>query len=151
MTNNVQEREVLLQRELPFARELVWKVMTEVEHTNQWWGPDGFQNVRVNMDFRVGGSWTYDMVAPDGTVFPNRVLYKEIVAPSRIVADHGDHERVWFESTITLQETAAGTLVTLRHLFPTRQERDDVVEKYGAIEGGKQHLAKLDAYLRGLD
>lgn len=26
--------------------------------------------------------------------------------------------------------------------------RDEVIEKYGAVEGGKQHLAKLEAYIR---
>ncbi len=57
-------------------------------------------------------------------------------------------QRVWFEATITLEETAGGTLVTLRQLFPSRESRDEVIKKYGAIEGGKQHLAKLEAYLR---
>lgn len=143
-------REVLLQRELAHAPELVWMAMTVPEHQNRWWGPDGFKNINVTMDFRVGGAWTYDMVGPDGTVFPNRVEYKEITPHTKLVWDHGDGLRVWFESTIELQATAKGTLITLRHLFPTQAERDEVVQKYGAIEGGKQHLAKLDAYLKGL-
>ncbi len=33
-------------------------------------------------------------------------------------------------------------------LIRSRESRDEVVDKYGAIEGGKQHLAKLEAYLR---
>ena len=47
------EREVVLQREVPYPRELVWKAMTVPEHQNRWWGPDGFKNVDVVMDFRV--------------------------------------------------------------------------------------------------
>jgi hypothetical protein len=47
-----------------------------------------------------------------------------------------------------LRDTGSGTLVTLRHLFPSKESRDEVVNKYGAIEGGKQHLAKLEAYIR---
>jgi uncharacterized protein YndB with AHSA1/START domain len=148
MNKDEKEREVVLQREVPFARELVWKVMTEPEHQNRWWGPDGFKNERVIMDFRVGGAWTYDMVGPDGTIYPNRVVFKEITPPSRLVFDHGDGQRVWFEAFIVLEETAKGTLVKLRQLFPSRESRDEVVEKYGAIEGGKQHLAKLEVYLR---
>ena len=142
------EREVVLTREVAFPRELVWMAMTVPEHQNKWWGPDGFRNERVIMDFRVGGAWKFDMVAPDGTLYPNHVVFKEITPPSRLVFDHGDGLRVWFESRITLQETGNGTLITLRHLFPSRESRDEVVEKYGAIEGGKQHLAKLEAYLR---
>lgn len=148
MAKDENEREVVLQREVPFARELVWKAMTVPEHQNRWWGPDGFRNEGVTMDFRVGGAWTFEMVGPDGTRYPNHSVFKEITPPFRLVFDHGDGERIWFESTITLEETPAGTLITLRHLFPSRESRDEVVEKYGAIEGGKQHLAKLEAYLR---
>ena len=147
MKPSENEREVVLQREVPFARELVWKAMTEPEHQNRWWGPDGFRNENVTMDFRVGGAWTYEMVGPDGTRYPNHTVFKEIIPPSRLVFDHGDGQRIWFETCITLQETGSGTLITLRHLFPSKESRDEVVEKYGAIEGGKQHLAKLEAYL----
>lgn len=142
------ERELVLQRELPFARELVWTALSDPAHVNNWWGPDGFRNERVSLDFRVGGEWTYDMVGPDGTRYPNRSVFKEIVPPARLVYEHGDGERMWFETTVTLEETATGTLLTLRQVFPSRQERDEVVRKSGAIEGGKQHLAKLETYVR---
>ena len=144
----VTEREVVLQREVNYPRELVWQAMTVPEHQNRWWGPDGFKNVGVVMDFRVGGAWTFEMLAPDGTRYPNHVVFKEITPPSKLVFDHGDGNSVWFEQSITLEETASGTLVTLRHLFPNKAFRDEVVKKSGAIEGGKQHLAKLDAYLQ---
>lgn len=148
MTPSENERELVLQREVPFARELVWKAMTEPEHQNRWWGPDGFRNENVTMDFRVGGAWTFEMVGPDGTRYPNHSVFKEITPPSRLVFDHGDGQRIWFETCITLQETSSGTLITLRQLFPSRESRDEVIEKSGAIEGGKQHPAKLEAYLK---
>ena len=149
MTTTIEsERELLLQREVPFARELVWTAMTVPEHQNRWWGPDGFSNEGVTMDFRVGGTWTFDMVGPDGTRYPNHCVFKEITPPSKLVFDHGDGNRIWFEASITLQKTSGGTLITLRQIFPSRESRDEVVEKYGAIEGGKQHLTKLEAYIR---
>lgn len=148
MATNESEREVVLQRKLPFARELVWKALTEVEHANKWWGPDGFCNEAVRMDFRLGGEWAYEMVGPDGTRYPNLSVFKEIAPPSRLVFDHGDGKRVWFETTITLEDAGGATLLTLRQVFPDKASRDDVVEKSGAIEGGKQHLAKLEAYVR---
>lgn len=146
--DDTKNREVVLQREVPFARELVWRAMTDPAHVNRWWGPDGFRNEDVTMDFRVGGLWTFTMVGPDGTRFPNRVHFKELAPPARMLFDHGDDQRVWFQTTITLDATDAGTRVTIRQVFPTQAERDEVVEKYGAIEGGQQHLAKLEAYLR---
>ncbi|WP_374546023.1 SRPBCC family protein [Rhodoblastus sp.] len=142
------ERELILTREMPFAREKVWKAMTDPDHVNNWWGPDGFRNEDVTMDFRVGGAWTFVMVGPDGARYSNHSIFKEIAPPSRLVFDHGDGERVWFEMAVTLEETPRGTLVTLRQLYPSKESRDEVVEKYGAVEGGKQHLAKLEAYVR---
>lgn len=147
MSQTRQEREVILQREIPFSRELIWKAMTDPKHVNNWWGPDGFKNENVVMNFSVGGAWTFDMIAPDGTRFPNHSVFKEIVPLEKIVYDHGDGTRIWFESTVTLQSSDKGTVVTICHVFPTRESRDEVVEKYGAIEGGKQHLAKLQAYI----
>ena len=148
MTSGEQERELVLQREMPFPRELVWEAMTDPEHVNRWWGPDGFRNEHVTMDFRVGGAWTFEMVGPDGTRYPSHSVFKEISPPSKLVYDQGDGQRIWFETTVTLQETEGGTLITLRQLYPNRDSRDEVVQKYGAVEGGKQHLAKLEAYVR---
>jgi uncharacterized protein YndB with AHSA1/START domain len=99
------------------------------------------------MDFRVGGAWDFEMVGPDGTRHRNHSIFKEITPPSRLVFDHGDGARVWFEMTVTLQETLSGTLITLRQLYPSRELRDEVIDKHGALEGARQHLAKLAAYL----
>ncbi|HEY4079743.1 MAG TPA: SRPBCC domain-containing protein [Burkholderiaceae bacterium] len=142
------DRELIIQREMPFPRELVWQAMTDPAHVNNWWGPDGFKNEHVTMDFRVGGAWTFDMVAPDGTRYPNHSVFTEIAPPSRLVYDQGDGKRVWFVASILLEATATGTLITLHQLYPDQASRDEVVTKYGAIEGGKQHLAKLEAYVK---
>lgn len=120
MMQDENEREWVIQREIPFARELVRKAMTEPAHQN-WW-------------------------EPDGTRYPDHSAFKEITPSSRWVFDHGDGQGV--EVTITLEEAGAGTLVTLRQLYPNRESFDEAVEKYGALEGGKQRLAKLDAWVR---
>ncbi len=148
MAGDEEDRELILQREVPFARERVWKALTVPEHQNRWWGPDGFHNEDVTMDFRVGGAWTFVMVGPDGTRYPNHSVFKEITPPSKLVFDHGDGQRVWFEASVLLEKTGVGTRITLRQLYPSRDSRDEVVKKYGAIEGGQQHLAKLEAYLQ---
>lgn len=148
MTHNEEERELVLERQMPFPREHIWKAITDPEHMKQWWGPDGFTIEGVTIDLRVGGTWIFDMVGPDGTRYPNHSVFKEITPPARLVFDHGDGERIWFEASITLQETSSGTRIILRQLYPSRESRDEVVNKYGAIEGGKQHLAKLEAYLK---
>lgn len=37
---------------------------------------------------------------------------------------------------------------TLRQRYPSMKSRDEVVNKYGAVEGGKQQLSKLEAYVK---
>ena len=69
-----------------------------------------------------------------------------MVKPERLVYRHAgeeDHEDVRFHVTVTFQAQGRKTLLTMRSLFATAQERDDVVTKYGAIEGGKQTLERL--------
>ncbi len=150
--DNTADREVVITRVLDAPRELVWEAWTNPKHADKWWGPSGFVNITEKMDLRVGGEWKYMMVGPDGTRYPNHMVYKEVTPLCKLVSDHGDGERVWFESSVTFQASVSGshqtTLVTIRQLFPSKESRDEVVEKYGAIEGGKQHLAKLEAYIK---
>ena len=147
-TADESEREVVLQREMPFPPELIWKAITDPAHMPHWWGPDGFTIKGLTMDFRLGGTWTFDMLGPDGTRYPNHSVFTEITPMSRLAFDHGDGKRVWFKATIELRATGKGTLITLRQLYPSKESRDEVVNKYGAIEGGKQHLAKLERYVK---
>ena len=145
---NTHDREVIITRTVGAPRALVFQVWTDPVHLERWYGPNGFVTRTISMDFRVGGRWRFTMTGPDGTVFPNVVVYKEIIPGERIVHDHGDREdQMMFEATITFVETAGGTLKTMRSLFLSKEARDLVVEKYGAIEGGHQTLARLDEYL----
>lgn len=147
----VGDREIVISRTVKAARSLVWAVYTQVDHLDRWWGPDGFTNKTLSLDLRVGGQWKYTMTAADGTVFPNLITYTEITPIDRLGYEHGDWEnpRMFF-GTITFTDAEGGTMVTIRMILPTKEERDRTVEQYGAIEGGKQTLAKLDNYLRTL-
>ena len=43
--------------------------------------------------------------------------------------------------------TGAATRIEMRTVFPTKELRDEAVEKYHAIEGGRQTLSNLAAYV----
>lgn len=145
------DREITITRTVKAPRALVWKACTEPEHIDRWWGPNGFTNKTLSFDLRVGGQWKYTMTAADGTVFPNLITYTEVTPIDRIAYDHGDWENPkLFEGSLTFTEVEGGTLITLHSIFPTKEARDMVVEKYGAIEGGKQTLARLDEYLSSI-
>lgn len=141
------DREITLTRHMKAPRALVWRACSEPEHIDRWWGPEGFTNRTLRMDFREGGEWEYTMTGPDGKVWPNLITYRAITPISRIAYDHGEPGNPkQFESELRFEERDGGTLVALRSIFPTKEARDYVVEHYGAIEGGQQTLARLAAH-----
>lgn len=115
------DRELVLEREVPFPHALVWTALTVPEHPIRWWGPHGFHNENVTMDFRVGRAWTFEMVGPDGTRCPNHSVFNEITPLTRLAFEHGDGQRVWFEASITLLETPRGTRIIVRQVPPSRK------------------------------
>jgi uncharacterized protein YndB with AHSA1/START domain len=52
-----------------------------------------------------------------------------------------------FQQTVTFAARGDKTEVTMRQVFRSAAERDAVVEKYGAVEGAKQTLARLGEHL----
>ena len=69
-------------------RELVFRCMLEPEHLTHFWGPAGVSTPRetIKIDARPGGLFETVMVNDsDGTRYPTRAVYVEIVAPERIV------------------------------------------------------------------
>jgi uncharacterized protein YndB with AHSA1/START domain len=151
--HSTAEREILISRLVNAPRELVFKVWTEKEHLEKWWGPDGFTTTTSEFDFKPGGTWIHMMHGPDGIDYPNEVYYQTIVPPERIEYEHGGGDEVGvndaaFHAIVTFEDVEGKTRVTMRSVFITQKQRDHVVEKYGAIEGGHQHLANLEAYVQ---
>lgn len=89
------------------------------------------------------------MHGPDGTDYPEWITWKEIDPPARIALLHGEYrdDPNAFESFLAFEHHGAGTRVEMRTLFPTKELRDEAVEKYHAIEGGKQTLNNLATYV----
>jgi len=115
--------------------------------------PTGFTTTIETMDVRPGGIWKHVMHGPDGTDYPNKSVFIEVVKPERIVYSHGGGRKgapgVQFEATWTFEALADNkTRLTIRMMFESAAARDVVVKEYGAVEGGKQTLGRLADYLR---
>lgn len=144
------DREIVLTRVFDAPRELVFRAYTDPDHLPHWWGPNGFTNTVHEMDVRPGGMWRFTMHGPDGTDYPNRIVYEEVVRPERLVFAHGadrDDDRGRFHVTVTFDDEGGRTRVTQRMLFATAAQRDATV-KFGAVELGHQTLDRLAAYLK---
>jgi uncharacterized protein YndB with AHSA1/START domain len=66
-------------------RGRVWKAWTDAAELKKWWGPQGFKVHTCKVDLRPGGIFLYGMTAPDGIDMWGRFVYREIVAPSKLV------------------------------------------------------------------
>jgi len=75
----------VISRVFNVSRDLLWKCFTDPERMKEWWGPKGFVVTVSKMDLRPGGIYLYGMKAPDGTPMWGRMVYREIVAPEKIV------------------------------------------------------------------
>ena len=112
-------------------------------------GTEGFTTTTRAFEFRVGGEWDFVMHGPDGTDYQEWIFFTEIAPPERITLLHGEShgDPNAFESVLTFASDGAATRIEMRTLFPTKELRDEAVEKYHAIEGGQQTLSNLAAYV----
>ncbi len=146
------DREIVIARVISAPRALVFEAFTEVRHLSRWWGPEGFTTTTQAFEFRVGGEWDFVMHGPDGTDYQEWISWTEIAPPDRIALLHGESrdDPNAFESVLTFEPDGPdgrGTRIEMRTVFPTKELRDEAVEKYHAIEGGRQTLGNLAAYV----
>lgn len=144
------DREIVLSRVFDAPRDLVFRAWTEKEHFAKWFGPRGFTTTILEADMRVGGLLRFEMRAPDGKIWDNRIAFLEIQRPELLVFDHGsdkDEDPKRFRVTITFDEQSdKKTVVTMRQLHPTKEQRAIGIG-FGAVELGYQTLDKLAEHL----
>lgn len=100
------------------------------------------------MDVRPGGQWRYTMHGPDGTDYENLITYQIVEEPSRLIDDHGEPGFPnQFHVTVTFTEGEGGTHMDYQMVFPTKEDRDNAVERYGAVEGSRQNMDRFEAWL----
>lgn len=152
-TNEVVGNEIIMTRLLNAPRELVWEVFTDPEHLSNWWGPFGFTITNHHKETVVGGQWRLTMHGPDGTDYPNNIVYREVVKPERLVFQHMNEDGtvpVSHITTITFAAEGNKTRLLFKMTFPDLKNLEAVNAEYGAVEGGKQTTARLEEYLTKL-
>ncbi|MFM9281154.1 SRPBCC family protein [Paenibacillus jiagnxiensis] len=146
---SVIDREIVVNRLFDAPRELVFTTWTDPEHLTHWLGPKGFTITVQEFDVRPGGVWRYIMHGPDGTDYLNKITYREVVSPEKLVYSHGDgDEDESFRVTVTFAEQGKQTELTMRMQFKTVEELEQVVKEYGAIEGAKSTFDRLAERLK---
>lgn len=148
----VGDMELAVSRTIAAPPARVFQAWTEERHLQQWFGPKGFTTHTRRFEFREGGVWEFEMVGPDGTRFPNWIAWRTIDRPNMLRYEQGTHQGdpESFETTVTFADVNGKTHITLHSRFQSQQRRDEVVERFGAIEGGYETLARLEVHANTL-
>jgi uncharacterized protein YndB with AHSA1/START domain len=111
-------------------RDLVFAAWTDPKHMARWAGPRGFTSTDGEMDVRPGGIHRASLRAPDGTIHRVRGVYREIVAPERLVFTHAWEDENGDASpetivTVTLAEREGKTRMMFHQaIFESKASRD---------------------------
>jgi uncharacterized protein YndB with AHSA1/START domain len=144
---------IFITRIISAPRELVFDAWTDPQHIVHWYGPAGFTITIKDMDLRAGGTWRFTLHGPDGHDYQNKVIFEEVSRPTRLAYRHASDEEtepVSFRSVIDFVEEDNFTRLQMRMEFKTPEDLQRVVREYGAIEGAKQTLTRLEDYLATL-
>ena len=161
------DRALVVTRVFDAPRELVWKALTEPERLEHWWGPKGFTSRVHKLELRPGGIFLYSQRTPDGREMWGKWVYREIVAPERLVVvssftdEKGNPARNPFVpnwplemlSESTFSEHQGRTTITIRTtpINATDAERRTFEDGHNSMEQGfASTFEKLDEYLATL-
>jgi uncharacterized protein YndB with AHSA1/START domain len=84
-TAPIEDRELVLTRLIDAPPEKLFRAWTDPALLVQWFAPLPWTTPRAELDVRPGGATLVVMRGPDGTEFPNRGVYLEVVENRRIV------------------------------------------------------------------
>jgi uncharacterized protein YndB with AHSA1/START domain len=142
------EPELVIIRIFDAPRPLVFKLWTEPEHLMRWWGPRGFTPISGRMDVRQGGRWSRLMRSPDGSVIRKHGVYRELVAPERLVLTYITDDAAGNPGpetlvTVTFADLGGKTRLTLHQTaFQSVAEREDHRRGWtSALERFTEHLS----------
>jgi len=144
----VAARTMRIERVVAAPVAAVWGAWMNEATLPEWWGPEGFTCRTSRIDLRAGGEWVFDMIGPDGTVYPNHHRYTRVDPERRIdyTLHWGEDGPKHADSTATFEDLGGRTRITLSMIFATQAEHDGARD-FGAAELGLQTLGKLARFI----
>jgi uncharacterized protein YndB with AHSA1/START domain len=143
------ERELVVTRTFDGPARLVFQAWTTPELFKRWWMPKsvGATFISCEIDARTGGSYRFVFghpVSKEPMAFFGK--YLEVVPNSRLVWTNDEGGEGGSVTTVTFEEKAGKTLVTLRDLHPSKEALDDTIAS-GATSGFGESFGQLDEVL----
>jgi uncharacterized protein YndB with AHSA1/START domain len=137
------DQTIQITREFDAPKHLVYKAWTTPELVKRWWHANRGEMTVAEIDLRVGGTWRYVSVTPDGFEVAFHGEYRELVPDERIVSTEvyegfPDGEAL---DTLTLTETDGRTTLEILVEHQSKEHRDAHVES--GMEAGMQDAMDL--------
>ncbi len=145
------EREIVTERVFDAPRERVWAAFTDPALIARWWGRSSTRTVVERQELEAGGAWRFVENNEDGSQAAFRGVYREVVAPERLVYTfewEGMPGHVLVD-TATFADLDEQTRLTIHSLFHTTEERDGMISA-GMEVGLNEGYAALEALLAEL-
>ena len=142
----MEDRQITLTRLIAAPAQKIWQCWTDPAILPRWFGPEGYSCVTKEIDLRQGGQWRFDMIGPDGKVYPNRHRYT-LFDPLKRLEFLLDDDAAGAEpivAVVVLEPETGGTRITQTMTFPNVEMRNGALA-FGADRLGQTTLAKLEA------
>jgi uncharacterized protein YndB with AHSA1/START domain len=140
------ERELIITRTFNGPARLVYAAWTTPELLKRWWAPksSGMILLSCEADVRAGGSYRFEFGQGDSKRMTFFGKYIEVIPNARLVWTN-EESADGAVTTLTFEETAGKTLLTLRELYPTQEALDGAM---AGMEGGmSETFGQLDELL----
>lgn len=142
------DREIVSSRVIDAPQDKVFEAFRNPEILARWWGPEDFTNTFQAFEFRPGGTWEFIMHGPDGTDYPNKNVFVEIVEGQRVVFDHVFSPI--FRMTITVEKAGDPdkTRFGFRMLFESTKLCEQLKDL--CVPANEQNFDRLEMVLAAL-
>jgi len=147
--------DLVLERVVDVAPELVWMAWTQPKHLKKWFTPAPWTVTDCEVDLRPGGIFRTVMRSPEGQEFPNIGCFLEIVPYERLVwtdtllPGYRPSQKPFFSAVLSLQPEGQGTRYTA-----TAIHRDEagkkIHEDMGFHNGWGTALDQLVAHMKAV-
>jgi uncharacterized protein YndB with AHSA1/START domain len=141
------DRELVVTRTFNAPAHIVFEAWSNPDLFRRWWVPQsaGLSLLSCEMDIRTGGGYRLVFRHPASDE-PMAFFgaYQEVTPPTRLVWTNEESDQ-GAVTTVTLEEKAGKTLVTLHELYPTEAALEEALA--GSAEGLPEQFAQLDELL----
>lgn len=142
------ERELVVTRTVNGPAHLVFEAWSKAELLAKWWVPKsaGLTLLSCEADVRVGGKYRLVFSYQGSEPMAFFGTYIEVIPNKRIAWTNDEAGDAGQVSTVTFDEKAGKTLVTLHELYPSKEALDAAVAS-GSLDGMSETFDQLDEFV----